>query len=607
MPDIRLRPSIAGSGALGGPAPSPAPSGPVEAEAPHGAADQAQAPRPAAPDARLGAPKLGAGGSSLVAQTSALRSGVPAAARSDAVPGPKPGAFSTDPALLAEGLAREVVQAYSFAEEMLQSITFFGGARVRPDQPIFAEGQAWGEAVALMNLGAVSGAEQVAQAAASGLFAPQACRAGEAVALGVTAGLYGATRLAQALAQCGAVGPEATAAALVQLARASSPPEDRALILSVATTGAGPGMMEAVPLGVLEARKKVAQLFPELGEGALARFVTQGSRIQLPFEQETSPTIEKLATFEHFLPRRLALTEAAGAFVGFPGGFGTLNELFEVWRAGRPTVLHGQGFWGGTAQALTAAWRARDLVAPEVLEKLAVVEGPADGLPHILEQAGRAEPVRPSRATGEAVAEDIRRGLAALAKLPTAVTVIGGQRLQAADREVGVAERLAARLARAGVPLRVGGDGAVLDAVSRGAAKGRPELPVQAFLLERPGVSAEAVEGKVEVAATVQSALVHKVLLYENTEAIVALPGGVGTFDEVFEIACLMQTGKIPKRPLILVGREFWQPILDEMAKVMFTADTKLIAEHDMQLFQVVDTEAQAAAALRKHRAAADG
>ena len=58
---------------------------------------------------------------------------------------------------------------------------------------------------------------------------------------------------------------------------------------------------------------------------------------------------------------------------------------------------------------------------------------------------------------------------------------------------------------------------------------------------------------------------VRKVMLVKYSYAFVAMPGGFGTLDEVFEAATLIQTGKIRDFPIVLVGREFWQPLIDFM------------------------------------------
>lgn len=107
-----------------------------------------------------------------------------------------------------------------------------------------------------------------------------------------------------------------------------------------------------------------------------------------PFEQATSKYIEKLQNFVHFLPRRLALTEQAPSFLAFKGGFGTLNELFEVLRTGQPVLLEGKNFWGAMDKALKGAWKQHALVPDEALNRLILNDdGWLRGLPAVVAAA----------------------------------------------------------------------------------------------------------------------------------------------------------------------------------------------------------------------------
>ncbi|MCK6549644.1 LOG family protein [Myxococcota bacterium] len=511
--------------------------------------------------------------------------------------------FSMPPGELSKLLAAEVTSALDFAASVSSAFTFFGGARIKEDDPYFARGRAWGETILLLNAEAKKPG-LIDIAAKSGLFAPAAVDAARAAVLGVMAGTFGPAHVGQAIEAHGGIDAESLAVAAADLALRERSPEATQLLLVLTRTGAGPGMMEAVPLGYVEARAKVAALAPELVHH-LDELVTQGSRIQLPFEQATSPWVERIRAFAHFLPRRLALTERAAGFVVFPGGFGTLNELFEVWREGRASVLDARGFWGGFADTLKAQWAKRGLVSEEDRDKLVVVDSIPDGLGHLLANAPK-EPSSAEALTARAtqMVRELEQGLDVLDDLPPAVSVLGGRKLDPTAAELDVVRSIAERLARSQIPLRIGGPGALFDAVYDGAKRGDPNAPLQAFVLtEGDGARERAALGKVEVAQVLESAPVHKILMYENTEAFVALPGGIGTLDEVFEVACLMQTGKLPRRPLILVGKEFWQPILDEIERVMTSGERKTIGPDDMKLFTVTDDPVEAARLVRRAHA----
>ena len=160
-------------------------------------------------------------------------------------------AFSDSPDKLGQLLHEEITAAFDFVQTMKHAFTFFGGARIKPDDPFFAEGQEWGEAVALANAASVD-PTIVAEAAQSGLFSPRAVADASGVALGVAAGAHGSKKLATALAAIGGLsGPDALATALASIDGDRIDPADAKLLMTLTRTGAGPGMMEAVPMGVV--------------------------------------------------------------------------------------------------------------------------------------------------------------------------------------------------------------------------------------------------------------------------------------------------------------------------------------------------------------------
>ncbi len=133
-------------------------------------------------------------------------------------------------------------------------------------------------------------------------------------------------------------------------------------------TGGGPGTMEAANRGARDA-------------GALS----VGLSIELPEEQEINPSVDLAIEFKHFFVRKVMFVRYASAFVVFPGGFGTLDELFEALsliQTGKvrrfPVVLVGSTFWAGLV-----SWAHQQLVetgkvSPEHLELLRVVDDPDD-------------------------------------------------------------------------------------------------------------------------------------------------------------------------------------------------------------------------------------
>ena len=133
-------------------------------------------------------------------------------------------------------------------------------------------------------------------------------------------------------------------------------------------TGGGPGLMEAANRGAREA-------------GTLS----VGLNIELPFEQALNPYVDRAITFRYFFARKLMFVRYARAFVIFPGGFGTLDELFEsvtlmqTHRTRRfPTILVDSGHWAPMLDWLADGLSAHGLVAAEDPQLLSVVDEPAE-------------------------------------------------------------------------------------------------------------------------------------------------------------------------------------------------------------------------------------
>jgi uncharacterized protein (TIGR00730 family) len=157
------------------------------------------------------------------------------------------------------------------------------------------------------------------------------------------------------------------------------------------------------------------------------------------------------------------------------------------------------------------------------------------------------------------IAAELIRGFRALHFVGPCVTVFGSARFPEDHRYCALARDVGAGLARAGFTVMTGGGPGVMEAANRGAkaAGGRSigcniELPVE----QRPNPYLDRW-------ITFRHFFVRKVMLVKYSYAFIALPGGFGTLDEIFEMATLVQTGKIRRFPLVLIGSEFWQPLLD--------------------------------------------
>jgi len=157
------------------------------------------------------------------------------------------------------------------------------------------------------------------------------------------------------------------------------------------------------------------------------------------------------------------------------------------------------------------------------------------------------------------------------------VTIFGSARFEESHPFCALARRLGALLAQDGFTVMTGGGPGIMEAANRGAKEvgGRSlgcniELPHE----QEPNPYLDRF-------VTFRYFFVRKVMLVKYSYAFVALPGGFGTLDEIFECATLIQTGKIEEFPLVLMGVDYWAPLLDFLRTKLVVARTVSAADVD--------------------------
>jgi uncharacterized protein (TIGR00730 family) len=159
-------------------------------------------------------------------------------------------------------------------------------------------------------------------------------------------------------------------------------------------TGGGPGIMEAANRGAKEA-------------GGLSI----GCNIELPFEQGSNPFLSRSLNFKFFFVRKTMFVKYATAFIVFPGGYGTLDELFEALtliQTGKvthfPVILFGSAYWGGLVGWLTRTVAEERKINPTDLLLFRVTDDPAEAARIVME--ARAE--KPEDPVARMTAEHLR-------------------------------------------------------------------------------------------------------------------------------------------------------------------------------------------------------
>lgn len=180
------------------------------------------------------------------------------------------------------------------------------------------------------------------------------------------------------------------------------------------------------------------------------------------------------------------------------------------------------------------------------------------------------------------------RGFRALHFLGPCVTVFGSARFAEGHQYYGLAREAGRLLAEAGFTVMTGGGPGIMEAANRGAKDaGGMSVGCNIELVgeQKPNAYLDRV-------MTFRYFFVRKVMLVKYSYAFVVMPGGFGTLDEVFETATLIQTAKINDFPVVLMGTQFWLPMLHFMRETLVEQGT--IDKDNLGIFKVTDSAQEA-------------
>tara|TARA_Y100000385_G_scaffold289897_1_gene360917 strand:- start:3030 stop:3713 length:684 start_codon:yes stop_codon:yes gene_type:complete len=178
-----------------------------------------------------------------------------------------------------------------------------------------------------------------------------------------------------------------------------------------------------------------------------------------------------------------------------------------------------------------------------------------------------------------------------MAKIGPCISVFGSARTKPDNKYYQMAIRVSELLAEGGYGVITGGGPGIMEAGNKGAQQGggksvglNIDLPFEQN--HNPYIDQEH---NLEF----DYFFVRKVMFVKYAQGFVVLPGGFGTLDELFEALTLIQTNKISKRPVVLIGREYWGGLIDWIKSAMLE-DEANISDKDMDLFGLVDTPEEA-------------
>ncbi len=179
-------------------------------------------------------------------------------------------------------------------------------------------------------------------------------------------------------------------------------------------------------------------------------------------------------------------------------------------------------------------------------------------------------------------------GFEKMGKIGPCVSVFGSARTKPGEKYYELAVKVASKIVEHGYGVITGGGPGIMEAGNKGAhLKGGTSVGLN---IELPFEQHDNPYIDPDKNINHDYFFVRKVMFVKYSQGFVVMPGGFGTLDELFEAITLIQTKKIEKFPIILVGREYWSGLLDWI-KTTMEEKYKTVSEGDLDLINLVDTE----------------
>lgn len=183
-------------------------------------------------------------------------------------------------------------------------------------------------------------------------------------------------------------------------------------------------------------------------------------------------------------------------------------------------------------------------------------------------------------------------GFDALADVPPSVSIFGSARTKPDDPMYQAAEDLGRRLVERGFGVITGGGPGIMEAGNKGAREaGGTSIGLGIELPHEQGINEYVTLG-----INFRYFFARKVMFLKYSRGFITMPGGFGTFDELFESLTLLQTGKVTQFPLVLFGVDYWSPLVDWLKHTV--EERGCISPGDTDLFIVTDSVDEAVEAM---------
>ncbi len=181
-------------------------------------------------------------------------------------------------------------------------------------------------------------------------------------------------------------------------------------------------------------------------------------------------------------------------------------------------------------------------------------------------------------------------GFEKMSKIGPCVSIFGSARTEAGSRYYSLAEEIAYKLTSEGYGIITGGGPGIMEAANKGAQKANGKsvgLNIKLPFEQSPNPFIDS-----DKSITFDYFFVRKLMFIKYAQGFIVLPGGFGTMDELFESLTLIQTRKIGKFPIVIVGKDYWSGLIEWIKQVLVTE--KYVNPDDLKLFTLVDTAEEA-------------
>lgn len=360
-------------------------------------------------------------------------------------------------------------------------------------------------------------------------------------------------------------------------------------------TGGGPGIMEAANRGAFQVKG-----------------TSIGLGIELPMEQQINPYVTDSVNFSYFFTRKVMLTTPSQAFVYFPGGYGTLDELFQVLNEMSlgfiqrvPVILVGVEFWTplvnflqDTSHQILGAIKAEDLEMlhiVETAEEAYEIITHTEDHPNFLDNISKTNNISSVNWRIFRIMAELVEGLDFLQSLPKNVTILGSNKVSRDSHYYQDVYEIAKEAIKQDFSILTGGGFGIAEAANKASAEAGK--PAYATLLNQAG---KTMNQYVSDSIHFKFPFTRQFILTGHTNQYLFCPGGLGTLHQLFEVLTLVQTHKADPISLVLYDDKFWNPLVKYMREVL-DEEEKTIGNKDLCLFTMTNSKEEVIDAITRN------